>query len=124
MDVKNVILNGDLSEEIYLKPPPGFEHLLQKVCHFLEALYGLKQSPRAWFSKFSSVLAQQGFTPTPYDSALFIRRSKASIVLILLYIDEMVITSDDRSGIQTLRQFLNQQFEIKDLGSLNYFFGS
>ena len=72
-DVTNAFLNGDLEEEVYLKPPQGFEHPPQKVCRLRKALYGLKQSPRTWFSKFSSVMAQQGFTPSAYDSALFIR---------------------------------------------------
>ncbi|XP_038983646.1 uncharacterized mitochondrial protein AtMg00810-like [Phoenix dactylifera] len=98
-------------------------HPQGKGCRLRKALYGLKQSPRAWFSKFSSVLTQQGFTPSAYDSALFLRRSEAGIILLLLYVDDMVITGDDMSGIHTLQQFLGQQFEMKDLGSLSYFLG-
>ena len=66
MDVKNAFLNGDLHEEVYMQPPPG------QVCRLRRALYGLKQAPRAWFENFSSVVAQQGFTSSPHDTALFI----------------------------------------------------
>ena len=47
MDVKNAFLNGDLSEEVYMQPPPGLSVELNKVCHIRRALYGLKQAPRA-----------------------------------------------------------------------------
>ena len=56
MDVKNVFLNGDLQEEVYMQPPPSYTHSGRQVCRFLRAFYGLKQVPRAWFEKFSSVV--------------------------------------------------------------------
>ena len=58
-----------------------------------------------------------------YDSALFLRRTDKGTILLLLYVDDMIITGDDLSGIQELKDFLSQQFEMKDLGHLSYFFG-
>ena len=52
MDVKNVFLNGELSEEVHMKLPPGYSHspgFPHRVCRLRRALYGLKQTPRAWF---------------------------------------------------------------------------
>ena len=43
MDVKNAFLNGDISEEVYMQPPPGLSVESNKVCHLRRALYGLKQ---------------------------------------------------------------------------------
>ncbi|KAA8517060.1 hypothetical protein F0562_017122 [Nyssa sinensis] len=123
MDVKNALLNGDLAEEVYMHPPPGYAYPPHTVFRLRRALYDLKQAPRAWFAKFSCVVAQQGFTPSAYDSALFFRTTGAGIILILLYVDDMIITGDDLSGIRDLQHFLSQNFEMKDLGQLNYFLG-
>ena len=58
-----------------------------------------------------------------YDFALFLCRTDKGTILLLLYIDDMIITDDDLSGIQELKDFLSQQFEMKDLGHLSYFLG-
>jgi transposase InsO family protein len=123
MDVKNAFLNGDLSEEVYMQLPPGLSHSTNKVCRLHRALYGLKQAPRAWFAKFSTTISRLGYSINPYDSALFIRRTDRGTILLLLYVDDMIITGDDITGIQELKQFLSQHFKMKDLGPLNYFLG-
>ena len=99
MDVKNAFLNGELSEEVYMQPPPGLSIDSNKVCHLRRALYGLKQAPRAWFAKFNSTIFCLGYTASPYDSALFLRRTDKGTILLLLYMDDMIITGDDLSGI-------------------------
>ncbi|KAF3962411.1 hypothetical protein CMV_013067 [Castanea mollissima] len=116
-------LYGDLSEEVYMQPPPGLSIDSNKVCRLRRALYGLKQAPQAWFAKFSSTIFRLGYTASPYDVALFLRRTDKGTILLLLYVDDMIITGDDLSGIQELKDFLSQQFEMKDLGHLSYFLG-
>ena len=64
-----------------------------------------------------------GYTASPYDSALFLRHTDKGIILLLLYVDDMIITGDDLSGIQELKDFLSQQFKMKNLGHLSYFLG-
>uniref|UniRef100_A0A2N9FUY7 Reverse transcriptase Ty1/copia-type domain-containing protein n=2 Tax=Fagus sylvatica TaxID=28930 RepID=A0A2N9FUY7_FAGSY len=126
MDVKNAFLNGELTEEVYMQLPPGFSQppdFSPKVCRLRRALYGLKQALRAWFAKFSSTISQHGFSASLYDSALFFRHSDHGITLLLLYVDDMIITGDDVQGIQDLKRFLGQHFEMKDLGPLSYFLG-
>jgi len=73
LDVKNVFLNGDLQEEVYMAPPPGISHDFGYVCKLKKALYGLKQTLRAWFEKFSIVISSLGFVSSSHDSALFIK---------------------------------------------------
>ena len=123
MDVKNAFLNGVLTEEVYMQPPPGYTCPPNKVCLLKKALYGLKQAPRAWFEKFSSTVSQLGFSSSPHDSALFIRKTTHGTVLLLLYVDDMIITGDDTSGIANLKESLSHHFEMKDLGPLSYFLG-
>jgi hypothetical protein len=123
MDVKNAFLNGDLSEEVYMQPRPGLFSPPNKVCRLRRALYGLKQAQRAWFAKFSASVSHLGYSISSYDSVLFIRRTDRGIILLLLYVDDMIITSDDSIGILELKQFLSQHFEMKDLGNLSYFLG-
>ena len=107
MDVKNAFLNGNLSEEVYMQPPPGLSVESNKVCHLWRALYGLKQAPRAWFAKFSSIISRLGYMTSHYDSALFLHRTNKDTILLLLYVDDMIITGDDLNGIQELKDFLS-----------------
>ena len=107
MDVKNAFLNGDLSEEVYMQPPPGLSVESNKVCHLQRALYGLKQAPRAWFAKFSSTISRLGYMASHYDSTLFLCHTDKGTILLVLYVDDKIITGDDLSDIQELKDFLS-----------------
>ena len=58
LDIKNVFLHGDLAEEVHMEQPPGFVAQGESglVCWLRRSLYDLKQSPRAWFDRFSYVV--------------------------------------------------------------------
>ncbi|MCI33144.1 retrovirus-related pol polyprotein from transposon tnt 1-94, partial [Trifolium medium] len=75
MDVKNAFLNGDLEEEVYMRPPPGYTCPENKVCRLRKALYDLKQAPRAWFAKFHKTITRLSFSSSAHDSALFTRKT-------------------------------------------------
>ncbi|GKV36163.1 hypothetical protein SLEP1_g44324 [Rubroshorea leprosula] len=106
MDLKIAFLNGDLEEEVYMKPPLRLNHPPNKVCKLRHALYRLKQSPRAWYAKFSAIVSEFGFTSNPHDTALFIRKTAWGMVLLLLYVDDMISTRDDVADIEELKQSL------------------
>ena len=98
MDVKNVFINGEISEEVYMKLPPGYSYpsgFPHRVYRLWRALSGLKQAPRAWFAKFSSIISQHGFSCNSFDTALFLRRFDYCITILLLYVDDMIITGDE-----------------------------
>jgi len=93
------------------------------ICHLRRALYGLKQAPHIWFERFSSVVSAAGFTPSEHDPALFVHTSPRGRTLILLYVDDMLITGDDQEYITFVKEHLCDQFMMSDLGSLSYFLG-
>ena len=123
MDVKNTFLHGDLHEEVYMQPPLGVEAPSGHVCRLRKALYGLKQAPRAWFERFSSVVHAAGFTSSEHDAALFTHTSDRGRTLLLLYVDDMLITGDDQKYIAFVKKKLSEQFKMSDLGHLSYFLG-
>ena len=125
LDVKNAFLHGDLHEEVYMEQPPGFVAQGESghVCRLKKSLYGLKQSPRAWFGRFTEVVLQFGLTRCHGDHSMFYRVSNAGRIFLVVYVDDIVITGDDFAGIDELKLYLKQQFETKDLGRLRYFLG-
>ncbi|XP_068655793.1 uncharacterized mitochondrial protein AtMg00810-like [Aristolochia californica] len=94
-----------------------------QVCKLRRPLYGLKQTPRAWFEKFRGTLILHRFTQSQYDSSLFYHKSAAGMVILLVYVDDILITGTDFGQITKLQQVLHATFHMKDLGQLTYFLG-
>ena len=92
LDVKNAFLHGDLHKEVYMQPPPGVDAPSGHVCRLRRALYGLKQAPHVWFERFVTVVRAAGFSPSEHDPALFIHVCPRGRTLLLLYVDDMLIT--------------------------------
>ena len=94
LDIKNAFLNGDLEEEVYMDAPLGFsEKFGTKVCKLKKSLYGLKQSPRAWFEKFTQFVKSQGYTQGQGDHTMFIRHSHdGKIAILIVYVDDIILT--------------------------------
>ncbi|KAM1496473.1 hypothetical protein ACFX13_031508 [Malus domestica] len=108
-----------------MSQPPGFEdhHHPLKVCRLHKSLYGLKQAPRAWNARFTSFLPTLGFHNTYADSSLFVKSSGSSLVILLLYVDDIILTGNDPKLITQVITDLTKEFDLKDLGSLHYFLG-
>ena len=123
MDVMNAFLHGDLTDEVYMQPPPGVIAPLGYVCHLRRALYGLKQVPRAWHEHFVSVIRATGFSHSDHNPALFVHLSPHGRALLLLYVDDMLITGDNEDHISYVKQQLSAEFQMSDLGPLSYFLG-
>jgi hypothetical protein len=117
LDVKNGFLNGELREDVYMRPPPGYSVPEGMVCHLRHSLYGLKQAPRTWFQRFASVVTAAGFFASAHDLALFVHVSPRGRTL-LLYVDDMIITGDGTEYIAFVKARFNDQFLMSDLGSL------
>lgn len=124
LDVNNAFLNGILEEEVYMQQPPGFESSDKAlVCKLHKTIYGLKQAPRAWFERLASTLVKLGFSTSKCDPSLFTLSSSGHRVIILVYVDDIIITGDNLSLIENLTSKLNDEFALKQLGNLEYFLG-
>ena len=126
LDIKNVFLNGDLEKEVFMNLPPGFEEKLgsNKVCKLKKSLYGLKQSPRAWFERFGKAVKNCGYCHSQANHTMFYKHSKdGKIAILIVYVDDIVLTGSDKEELERLKRRPRAEFEIKDLGTLKYFLG-
>jgi len=125
LDVNNAFLQGHLQEDVYMVQPPAFvdkEHP-HFICKLRKAIYGLKQAPRAWYHELRSFLIANSFTNSVNDTSLFILKHHGHLLYLLVYVDDIIITSDDEHAVDLLVQNLAKRFSLKDLGSLTYFLG-
>ena len=108
-----------------MEQPPGSDALgeIDRVYHLRKSLYGLKQSPCAWFDKFNQVIEKFGMHKSKSDHPVFYRNSEAGFILLVVYVDDIVINGSDIAGISSLKSFLHGQFHTEDLGMLKYFLG-
>jgi hypothetical protein len=123
LDMKNVFLNSELCEDVYMHPPPGYSIPEGMVCHIRHSLYVLKQAHQAWFQCFAFVVTATGFFARAHDPALFDHVSPRCRTLLCLYMDDMIITGDDPTYITYVKVHLNDLFLMSDLGPLRYFLG-
>ena len=95
LDVKNALLHGKLKETVYMHQPLGFRDPKNPhhVCHLPKSLYGLKQAPRTWYKRFSDYVSSIGFSQSNCDHSLFIYKKGTHIAYLLLYVDDIILTT-------------------------------
>jgi hypothetical protein len=125
LDISNAFLHGFLKEDVFMIQPPGFVHsdYPNHVCKLYKSLYELKQAPRAWFECFTSHLLTIGFTASTADPSLFVFRQGSTLLYLLLYVDDIILTGNSTAAITSSITQLAVTFELKDLGPLRYFLG-
>ncbi|GJW02902.1 retrovirus-related pol polyprotein from transposon TNT 1-94 [Tanacetum coccineum] len=125
LDIQNAFLHENLKEQVYMKQPQGFIDPQQPnhVCFLHMSLYGLKQTPRTWFKCLSKVLFDLGFKGSKTDPSLFIYSRGDTLLYILVYVDDIIVTGNNKGTIDNIICQLGSTFALKDLGPLNYFLG-
>jgi len=124
-EVKNAFLHGDLEEKVYMDVSPRYtaNDDTAVVCKLQRALYGLNQSLRAWFGRFSVATKKYGYKPSNSDHTLFLKHQLGKVTALIIYVDDMIIIGDDTKEISQLQKQLATELEMKNLGELKYFLG-
>nr|KAJ0191767.1 hypothetical protein LSAT_V11C800422600 [Lactuca sativa] len=124
LDINNAFLYGDLTEDVYMSLPPGYySNSDSRVCKLTKSLYGLKQAPRKWNEKLCASLFMFGFQQSISDYSLFIKKCGTFLTILLVYVDDIILTGNSEVEIKKVKEFMRSQFLIKDLGILKYFLG-
>lgn len=116
-DVKTAFLNGDLQEEIYLKPAEGYD--TGGVWRLKRSLYGLKQAPRCWFNKLKEVFLKMECWQSLNDDCLFLNEK----FFVVVYVDDMLVCGPDLNIIKNVQNELAKFMTIKNLGPVEKFCG-
>ncbi|KAL0423852.1 UNVERIFIED_CONTAM: putative mitochondrial protein [Sesamum radiatum] len=99
------------------KIPPG------QVCRLKKSLYGLKQASRQWNQEFTDKIKAYGFMQSSHDHCLFVKGSGLQLIALLVYVDDILVTTSTEILIQEIKGYLDRLFSIKDLGPAKYFLG-
>lgn len=121
VDVKTAFLNGNLEEDIFMKQPEEFvlKGTENKVCKLNKAIYGLKQASRSWNKNVDGVLKGLDYKKCDSDTCVYFKRNGSKIVIIGLYVDDFLIFFNDNEEVERLKNTLNEEYKIKDLGEAN-----
>ena len=125
MDVKTAFLHGNLNEEVYMNQPMGFiekgkEHM---VCKLKRSIYGLKQASRQWYLKFNDTIVSFGFKENTVDRCIYLKVSGSKFIFLILYVDDILLATNDLHLLYEMKRFLSNNFEMKDMGKATYVIG-
>nr|GEY06183.1 hypothetical protein [Tanacetum cinerariifolium] len=125
LDIQNAFLHENLKEQVYMKQPSCFidPQRLNHICLLHKSIYGLKQSPCSWFERLFKALFNLNFKGSKTDLSLFIYSRGDTLLYILVYVDEIIVTGNNKGTIDNIICQLGSAFALKDLGPLNYFLG-
>jgi hypothetical protein len=125
MDVKTIVLIGDLLENVYMAQPKGFtmkekEHM---GCHVRKFIYGLKQASRQWYLKFDETIRSFCFKENEEDNCIYVKFRSEKFIFLILYVDDILLASSDVSLLLETKRFLSYNFDMKDLGETSFILG-
>ena len=125
MDVKTAFLNGNIEEELYMVQPDGFLDPKDagKVCKLQLSICGLKQASRSWNLWFDEVIKAFGFVQNVKEFCVYKKPSGSSVAFLVLYEDDILLIGNDVKFLESVKEYLNGQFSMKDLGKAAYILG-
>jgi len=94
-----------------------------KVCKLNKALYGLRESPRAWYECFDEYIKSLGFQRSKSDYCLYIKQENDETIYLILFVDDLLICGKKMKKINETKAKLSCKFAIKDLGEVRTYLG-
>lgn len=125
VDINSAYLNAELNETIIMSPPEGLDSkkYTGKVLRLKKTLYGLKQSGREWHHLLKRTLSKYNWKSNEIDRCLFPRLLPEGNQTLLVYVDDMVIIAPNSCQIQQIKDELEHEFSLKNLGELQHLLG-
>lgn len=125
MDVATAYLHGEMEKEIYVKSPKELAEPNQgkKVWRLKKAMYGFKQSGRAWNKKLDGTLKKMGLRQSKTDACIYYKKTKDSILIVGIYVDDMLILADRDKTMRKVKAELSARFQMTDLGEARHLLG-
>ena len=122
MDVKIAFLNMYLEEKVYMDPPEGFsiegkEHM---VCKLKKSIYELKQPSRQRYLEFNDIITSFRFKENIVDRCIYLNVSGNKFMFFILYVDDILLATNDLGLLYEIKKFLSNNFEMKDMEEETY----
>ena len=121
LDVNKAFLYATLDIPVFLQGFPGYECAPEKCLKAVKAIYGLRNAPKASFDRIKQFLIDQGYCQSCLDPCLYFQHIDNSIVMILIYVDDIIILAKDRDTINRVVQMFKTGLRVKTLVYLNAF---
>jgi hypothetical protein len=95
-----------------------------KVYKLRKALYGLRQAPRAWYSKIENYFIGEKFEKCSHEHTLFVKYAdQGKLLIVSLYVDDLICTGNDLTMVHDFKESMMKHFAMTDLGKMRYFLG-
>ncbi|GAQ93544.1 hypothetical protein KFL_016370010 [Klebsormidium nitens] len=106
------------------KQPEGYEQGGPNVvCHLKRTLYGLRQAPRAWYTRLEEELGNFEFVASSADAALFSGVVDGERVYLIVWVDDILVAARGAERIAKVKAHLAEKYDVRDLGEATYFLG-
>ena len=125
MDVKTTFLNGNLDKSVYMMQPDGFIENSKKhmICKLHKSIYRLKQSSCSWNKIFDQVGKTFDFDQNEDEPCVYKKVQGSMVVFMVLYVDGIILISNDVRQLSSIKIWFSTQFQMKDLGEVQYILG-
>ena len=126
LDVRTAFLNGKLDAEIYMRQPEGYidKHRPDHVCLLKKSLYGLKQAARCWNETMDEHLKKLGYRQCDDDCCIYVKElANSKIIFISLYVDDLLVASNDKVILDQEKKALKKAFEMEDQEEIHFCLG-